>query len=197
MISVIEAHVLGLSKISCATKKSSSTMAPSMLQSWASTRAPTTPSPAPRTTRLWRCPAQLAAPLFHLKITTTPMFPIAARGKFLQVRVSRLFLATMNPATRSFQACRICGITLGRFILRKFSSAITSTVRRLSHKSLVWIGTSRLCIWENVPSSARHVVYRSNSLVTLLATTTLCTWASGHLSAKRRVVELHLRGLVT
>ena len=164
MISVIKAIVLGLPKISCATKKFSSTMALSMLLSWASTRAPTTPSPALRTTRLWRCHAQHVAPLFHLKITTTPMFPSAARGRLLHLmvlRVPRLCLATMNPATRSFQIGGICSNTLGRFILEKFSSAVTSDVRSRSQRSMVWIGTSRLCIWENVPSSARHVVYRS------------------------------------
>ena len=167
MISVIKAHVLGLSRISCAIKKSLSTMAPSMLQSWASTRAPTTPSPALRTTRLWRCHAQHVAPLFHLKITTTPMFPSAARGRLLHLmalRVSRMCLATMNTATRSFQVGGLCANTLGRFILGKGSSAVTSNVRSRSHRSLIWIGTSRLCIWENVPSSARHVVYRSKSV---------------------------------
>ena len=169
MISEIEANVVGPSRISCATKKSSSTMAPSMLLSWASTRAPTTPSPALRTTRLWRCHAQHVAPLFHLKITTTPMFPSAARGILLHLmvsRVPRLCRATMNPATRSFQIGGICSNTLGRFILEKFSSAVTSDVRSRSQRSMVWIGTSRLCIWENVPSSARPVVCCSTGFPT-------------------------------
>ena len=161
MISVIEAHVLGLSRISCAIKKSLSTMAPSMLQSWASTRAPTTPSPALRITRLWRCHAQLAVPLFRHKNTTTPMFPSVPRGKLLQLmvlKVPRLCLAKMNPVSRNFQMCGTCRTTTRLRTLVKCSSAITSNVRVRSQRSLIWIGTSRLCIWENAPSSAQHVV---------------------------------------
>ena len=107
----INANVIGLSRISCATKKSSSTMAPSMLQSWASTRVPTTPSPALRTTRLWRCRAQLVAPLIHRKNTTTPMFPSAAKSGPLQLRLlrnQRLCVARTNPATRCLRAPTQC-----------------------------------------------------------------------------------------
>ena len=143
--SEIEVFVIGLSRTSYDTKKSSSITAPSMLLSWASTRAPTTPSAALRTTRLWRCHAQLVAPLFQHKNTTKPMFPSAVRGSLLQQRVSRNSrpcLAMKKPVTSCLETPSPCVNTSRRFTLGSVSSAHTLVVSGRSRSGMISTGMS-------------------------------------------------------